>query len=227
MSENASSPMLTRPVGRLMARYAVPCVISLLVAALYNIVDQIFIANAAYLGSYGNAANTAVFPLTVVAPGIAVMIGDGCCAFVSICLDSGGQKRASGHGQFRGGGFVIRHRAHGALSDISGRNTYVFRRTRQRGDMALLQGIFYMDRHGTAFLHVRAGDESHNPLRRQSRFRHDFHAGGRGDQHNTRPDIHILLQTGHDGRGSDALTFIISAIVLRHIWKVLSQPEAV
>lgn len=54
--------MLTRPVGRLMARYAVPCVISLLVAALYNIVDQIFIANAAYLGSYGNAANTAVFP---------------------------------------------------------------------------------------------------------------------------------------------------------------------
>lgn len=35
-------------------------------AALYNIVDQIFIANADYLGSYGNAANTVVFPLTVV-----------------------------------------------------------------------------------------------------------------------------------------------------------------
>ena len=41
--------------------------ISLLVGALYNIVDQIFIANASYLGSYGNAANTVVFPLTVVA----------------------------------------------------------------------------------------------------------------------------------------------------------------
>ena len=39
------------PVGRLMAKYAVPCIISLLVAALYNIVDQIFIANASYLGS--------------------------------------------------------------------------------------------------------------------------------------------------------------------------------
>lgn len=48
-----------------MAKYAVPCVISLLVAELYNIVDQIFIANADYLGSYGNAANTVVFPLTV------------------------------------------------------------------------------------------------------------------------------------------------------------------
>ena len=94
MSENANSPMLTHPVGRLMGRYAVPCVISLLVAALYNIVDQIFIANASYLGSYGNAANTVVLPLTVVALGIAVMIGDGCCAFVSICLGSGDSTRA-------------------------------------------------------------------------------------------------------------------------------------
>ena len=76
----------TRPVGQLMRQYAVPCIISLLVAALYNIVDQIFIANAGYLGSYGNAANTVVFPLTVVALAIAVMIGDGGCAFVSICL---------------------------------------------------------------------------------------------------------------------------------------------
>ena len=72
--------------GTLMRKYAVPCIISLLVAALYNIVDQIFIANAAYLGSYGNAANTVVFPLTVVVLAIAVMIGDGTCAFVSISL---------------------------------------------------------------------------------------------------------------------------------------------
>ncbi|MDD6144478.1 MAG: MATE family efflux transporter [bacterium] len=76
-------------VGALMRRYAVPCIISLLVGALYNIVDQIFIANASYLGSYGNAANTVVFPLTVVALAIAVMIGDGCCAFVSISLGKG------------------------------------------------------------------------------------------------------------------------------------------
>ena len=65
-----------------MRKYALPCVISLLVAALYNIVDQIFIANADYLGSNGNAANNAVFPMTVIALAVAVMIGDGCCAFV-------------------------------------------------------------------------------------------------------------------------------------------------
>lgn len=84
--EQNQSYLATEKVGRLMGKYAVPCIISLLVGALYNIVDQIFIANADYLGSYGNAANTVVFPLTVIALAIAVMIGDGCCAFVSISL---------------------------------------------------------------------------------------------------------------------------------------------
>ena len=73
-------------VSKLLMSYSVPCIISLLVGALYNIVDQIFIANASYLGSYGNAANTVVFPLTVIALAVAVMIGDGCCTYVSINL---------------------------------------------------------------------------------------------------------------------------------------------
>lgn len=89
--EAASNQFLgTERVSVLMRRYAIPCIISLLVGALYNIVDQIFIANASYLGSYGNAANTVVFPLTVIALAIAVMIGDGCCAYVSLSL---GMKR--------------------------------------------------------------------------------------------------------------------------------------
>ena len=83
MEENI---LLTEKTGRLLAKYGLPCIISLLVGALYNIVDQIFIANASYLGSYGNAANSVVFPLTVIALAIATMIGDGCCAFVSIRL---------------------------------------------------------------------------------------------------------------------------------------------
>ena len=94
MEQKTNRFLETEPLGRLMARYAVPCVISLLVAALYNIVDQIFIANASYLGSYGNAANTVVYPLTIVALAVAVMIGDGCCAFVSICLGAGDRERA-------------------------------------------------------------------------------------------------------------------------------------
>lgn len=91
MEEQTNSFLITESTGKLMRKYSIPCIISLLVAALYNIVDQIFIANATYLGSYGNAANTVVFPLTIVALALAVMIGDGACAFVSICL--GGNRK--------------------------------------------------------------------------------------------------------------------------------------
>ena len=86
MEEKKNNCLEGAAIPRLMKQYALPCIISLLVAALYNIVDQIFIANASYLGSYGNAANTVVFPLTVIALAIAVMIGDGCCAYVSLNL---------------------------------------------------------------------------------------------------------------------------------------------
>lgn len=95
MDQNNQAYLVNEKVGVLMKKYALPCIISLLVGALYNIVDQIFIANADYLGSYGNAANTVVFPLTVLALGAAVMIGDGCCAFVSIALGSGNRDNAN------------------------------------------------------------------------------------------------------------------------------------
>lgn len=95
MEQTNQSYLSNEKIGKLMGKYAIPCIISLLVGALYNIVDQIFIANADYLGSYGNAANTVVFPLTVIALAIAVMIGDGCCAFVSLSLGKQQPKDAS------------------------------------------------------------------------------------------------------------------------------------
>ena len=94
MDQKSNSFLETEKIGKLMRKYSIPCIISLVVAALYNIVDQIFVANADYLGSYGNAANTVVFPLTVVALSIAVMIGDGCCAFVSISLGANNKDNA-------------------------------------------------------------------------------------------------------------------------------------
>ena len=95
MEQKSNAFLEAEKLSTLMHKYSLPCIISLVVAALYNIVDQIFIANADYLGSYGNAANTVVFPLTVVALAIAVMIGDGACAFVSISL--GADRKEDAH----------------------------------------------------------------------------------------------------------------------------------
>ena len=95
MEQKSNAFLENEKLSVLMRKYSLPCIISLVVAALYNIVDQIFIANADYLGSYGNAANTVAFPLTVVALAIAVMIGDGACAFVSISL--GADRKEDAH----------------------------------------------------------------------------------------------------------------------------------
>ena len=86
--------LISAPIPKLMKKYSLPCIIRLLVGGLYTIVDQIFIANATYLGSYGNAANTVVFPLTVIALAISVMIGDGACAYVSNMLGAGNEEKA-------------------------------------------------------------------------------------------------------------------------------------
>lgn len=69
------SPFATEPVGRLIVRFAVPSVIALLVNSLYNIVDQIFIGWG--VGYLGNGATNVVFPITIIALALAMMIGNG------------------------------------------------------------------------------------------------------------------------------------------------------
>lgn len=74
----------TEKLSRLMLKFSIPCVLSLLVSALYNIVDQIFIGNSE-LSALGNAATGVVFPIFIIAQAFAWCCGDGCAAYLSIC----------------------------------------------------------------------------------------------------------------------------------------------
>ncbi len=74
----------TEKISRLMLKFSLPCVLSLLVSALYNVVDQIFIGNSE-LSTLGNAATGVVFPVFVIAQAFAWCIGDGCAAYLNIC----------------------------------------------------------------------------------------------------------------------------------------------
>ncbi len=71
-------------IGKLLLRFSIPGVISLLISSLYNIVDQIFVGNSS-LGYIGNAATGVVFPVIVVTQAFAWGFGDGCAAYLSIC----------------------------------------------------------------------------------------------------------------------------------------------
>ena len=72
-------------IPKLIKRFAIPCVISMIVAALYNIVDQIFIGWSE-AGAFGNAATNIVYPFTVISLAFALLIGDGSAALFSLSL---------------------------------------------------------------------------------------------------------------------------------------------
>ena len=71
-------------ISKLLLKFSVPCILSLLISSLYNIVDQIFIGNSE-MGYLGNAATTIVFPITIIAVAFAWCFGDGAAAYLSIC----------------------------------------------------------------------------------------------------------------------------------------------
>ena len=71
-------------INKLMLRFSIPCIMSLLVSSLYNIVDQIFIGNSE-LSTLGNAATGVVFPVFIIAQAFAWCFGDGCAAYLNIC----------------------------------------------------------------------------------------------------------------------------------------------
>ena len=90
----------TEKLSKLMLRFSVPCVLSLLVGALYNIADQIFIGNSE-LSTLGNAATGVVFPFFIIAQAFAWCVGDGCAAYLNICQgrrDSENAHKAMGSG---------------------------------------------------------------------------------------------------------------------------------
>lgn len=85
MNQSENSQFLgTEKISKLMLKFSIPCVLSLLVSALYNIVDQIFIGNSE-LSALGNAATGVVFPIFIIAQAFAWCFGDGCAAYLNIC----------------------------------------------------------------------------------------------------------------------------------------------
>lgn len=89
-------------IGRLIRKFSVPCILSLLVNSLYNIVDQIFIGQR--VGYLGNGATNIIFPIVIICLAIALMFGDGSAAFLSLRL---GQKKPEEASKGVGNGIAL------------------------------------------------------------------------------------------------------------------------
>ncbi len=86
------NPLATESIPRLMLKYSVPSVVSMLVMSLYNIVDQIFIGHG--VGYLGNAATTVAFPIVIVGLALALLAGNGSAAYISLELGRGNSDNA-------------------------------------------------------------------------------------------------------------------------------------
>lgn len=90
---NEENILGTEKIGKLIRKFSIPCIISLLVNSLYNIVDQIFIGWG--VGYLGNGATNVVFPLTMICLAFALMLGDGTAAYLSLKLGEQKKEEAS------------------------------------------------------------------------------------------------------------------------------------
>ncbi len=79
-------------ISKLLVAFSVPCIISMLVNAFYNIIDQIFIGKG--VGTLGNAATNVIFPLIMVSSALASLVGNGCAAYLSLKMGEGKKEDA-------------------------------------------------------------------------------------------------------------------------------------
>lgn len=92
MNEKIENPLGTEPVGKLLRKFAVPSIISMLVMSLYNIVDQIFIGQC--VGELGNAATNVAFPFTTLCIATALAFGIGGASGFNLNLGAGEKEKA-------------------------------------------------------------------------------------------------------------------------------------
>lgn len=92
-NQNDNKYLGQEKVSKLLFKFSIPCILSLLISSLYNIVDQIFVGNS-NIGYLGNAATTVVYPITIIAVAFAWCFGDGAAAYLSLCQGRNDTKNA-------------------------------------------------------------------------------------------------------------------------------------
>lgn len=168
MNQKANTFLETERIGKLMAKYAVPCVISLLVAALYNIVDQIFIANCRLSWFLRNAP---IRWSSLDCGGLVYRSDDWRRLLCLLSAQPGSRRQGylpQEHRQRGTAVYRIQPSFDGSLSGIPRADFDPVRRASQRRNLSPRQGILFLDYPGHTVLYVWAGAQSHYPLRRQS-----------------------------------------------------------
>lgn len=102
VTNKTGNPLAVEQVEKLIPKFAIPAIISMLVSSLYNIVDQIFIGQG--VGLLGNAATNIAFPITIVCTATALLLGIGSASNFNLSAGAGQQEQAN---SFAGNGLTL------------------------------------------------------------------------------------------------------------------------
>ena len=91
-SAGTANPLAYQPIDRLLRQFAAPSIVAMLVGAVYNIVDQLFIGHS--VGPLGNAATNIAFPLSMLCTALALLFGIGGASCFNLTMGEGDREKA-------------------------------------------------------------------------------------------------------------------------------------
>ena len=190
----AENPLGTAPVGSLITKFAIPAIISMLVSALYNIVDQIFIGQG--VGMLGNAATNIAFPVTIISTAAALLLGIGSASNYNLEMGAGNEKKPA-----------PLQEPDSPRSIISGTILSVIVLLFLKPLLHFFGGtpdvmpyaIDYIGdhRHWASLLCFKHRRQPPDPSRQESYLFHGLHPGRCRHQHHPGPAFHLWIRLGH------------------------------
>lgn len=187
------NPLGSRPLPQLLASFAIPSILAMLVSSLYNIVDQIFIGQG--VGYLGNAATNVAYPLSTICLAIALLIGVGSAASFNLNLGAGRQEAAR-----RVVGSAVTMMVVLGLVYMVVLELFAPQLLRLFGgtDSVMPYALTYtrITAVGMPLLILTNAHQQPDPCRRQSPFFHGLYAAGCHYQHDPGPGVHLPVPLG-------------------------------
>lgn len=188
------NPLATEKEGKLIAKFAIPAIISMLVSSLYNIVDQIFIGQG--VGLLGNAATNIAFPVSIICTATALLLGIGSASNFNLCSGAGDHEKASrvaGNRTFHAGDL---------RSDHCGSGTGILKSAsasvRSDGeDLALCTGLYRNHGIRNSISDIDDWRQPSNPCRQKPDVFYDLYADRSDYQYDSGSIIYLRIPLGN------------------------------
>lgn len=188
--ETTKNPLAEEKIGKLIARFAIPAIISMLVSSLYNIVDQIFIGQG--VGMLGNAATNIAFPVSIICTATALLLGIGSASNYNLETGKGNVEEAN---KIAGTGlgpsvYLWSDNCSNHIAVFKSAAVFIWCNT---GCAAICTGLYIYYSFWNPVSGIYNRWNASDSCGQKPDLFHDLHACGRNYQHDFRPVIYFYI----------------------------------